>query len=313
MPPEQAEGKTKQVGPLADVYALGAILYELLTGGPPFRGTTPLEILDQVKNAEPVSPSRLVPGLPRDVETIVLKCLQKEPGKRYESATALAEDLQRFLGDEPIVARPVPFWERGIKWARRRPAIATLIVAINLLLAALLGLGVWSYEKIDRALGVAEARRKDAERAKADADRARDAAREDAYRATFSGTQALRLAHAPGWRDTALSNLARLAAAETPSRDLLALRSEAAACLGQLDGREVARLETGGIHIRSVDFSPDGSVLGSLAYSGRLDLWDVARGFVAWNGSIRPQTSRACTARHRCRLSGSSPTHPDWR
>ncbi len=155
MAPEQAEGKTKQVGPLADVYALGAILYELLTGGPPFRGTTALDILDQVKHAEPVSPSRLVRGLPRDVETIALKCLQKEPGKRYESARALAEDLQRFLGDEPIVARPVPFWERAIKWARRRPAIASLIVAIHVLLASLLGLGIWSYAKIDRSLSVA--------------------------------------------------------------------------------------------------------------------------------------------------------------
>jgi WD40 repeat protein/serine/threonine protein kinase/tetratricopeptide (TPR) repeat protein len=156
MAPEQAEGKARHVGPLADVYALGAILYELLTGRPPFRGATLLETLEQVKTTEPVPPSRLVPGLPRDAETIALKCLQKEPGKRYDSAAALAADLHRFLGREPIVARPVPPWERAVKWARRRPAIATLVVAVLLLLASLLGLGIWSYAEINRSLTKAE-------------------------------------------------------------------------------------------------------------------------------------------------------------
>jgi eukaryotic-like serine/threonine-protein kinase len=169
MAPEQAEGKTKQVGPPADVYALGVILYELLTGGPPFRGTTALEILDQVKNAEPVAPSRQVAGLPRDVETIALKCLQKEPEKRYDSAAALADDLHRFLAGEALIARPVPFWERGIKWARRRPAIATLAAAVLMLLAALMGVGVLSYQKINSALRIAEARRTAAEESQREA------------------------------------------------------------------------------------------------------------------------------------------------
>jgi WD40 repeat protein/serine/threonine protein kinase len=157
MAPEQAAGKARQVGPLADVYALGAILYELLTGRPPFAGATVLETLEQVKTTEPVRPSRLVPGLPQDVETIALKCLQKEPGKRYDSASALADDLRRFLGGEPIVARPAPPWERAIKWARRRPAIAALVVAVHVLLASLLGMGIWSYAEIGRSLTVARA------------------------------------------------------------------------------------------------------------------------------------------------------------
>jgi WD40 repeat protein/tRNA A-37 threonylcarbamoyl transferase component Bud32 len=136
MAPEQAEGKTKEVGPAADVYALGAILYELLTGRPPFRGATALETLAQVKSAEPVPPSRLVPGLPRDAETVALKCLQKDPAKRYGSAAALAEDLRRYQAGEPIVARPVGSAERAWRWCRREPTKASLVFALGFVLIA---------------------------------------------------------------------------------------------------------------------------------------------------------------------------------
>jgi serine/threonine protein kinase len=136
MAPEQAAGRTKEVGPPADIYALGSILYELLTGLPPFRGETVYDTIKMVQSAEPVPPTRLHTKVPRDLETICLKALNKEPRNRYETAGFLAEDLRRFLSNEPIRARRTRLWEHAWKWTKRRPAVAALIAVSSLALIA---------------------------------------------------------------------------------------------------------------------------------------------------------------------------------
>jgi tetratricopeptide (TPR) repeat protein/predicted Ser/Thr protein kinase len=151
MAPEQAVGDTKKVGVSADVYSLGAILYELLTGRAPFQGPTPLSTLLQVQHQEPVPPRRLRHSVSGDLETICLKCLAKQPGKRYPSALALADDLHCFLEGRPIQARPAPAWQRLWKSARRRPTL----VAGTLAALALVGLllTAWSYFRAADQLG----------------------------------------------------------------------------------------------------------------------------------------------------------------
>ncbi len=144
--PEQASGHSGEIGPATDVYALGTLLYELLTGEPPFLGSAPMETVLQVLHNEVVPPSQRQAGTPPDLETICLKCLQKAPGRRYTSASDLADDLKRFLANEPIRARPVTTAERGLKWVQRRPTAAALVavsVAAVLSLAAGLGWHFW--------------------------------------------------------------------------------------------------------------------------------------------------------------------------
>jgi eukaryotic-like serine/threonine-protein kinase len=206
MAPEQAEGRA--VGPAADVYALGAVLYECLTGRPPFRAATPLETLEQVRSCDPPSPRGLQPGVPRDVQTICLKCLEKTPRRRYATAAGLADDLGRFLRGEPIAARPTGPAGRGLKWARRRPSQAALA---GLGLATAIGTlaGLLAHEarlrvEVDRANRAAEDARDQRARAFANYQEAREAIQ-----------QILRQLDGPKYGGTALGTELRMSQIET--------------------------------------------------------------------------------------------------
>ena len=190
MPPEQASGKIDEVTETADVYSLGAILYSLLTGRPPFQADNPLDTLMQVLEREPVSPRTLNPKIPQDLETICLKCLEKDRHRRYASAQELGEEFQRFLSGEPIHARPISTTARAWRWCKRKPAMASLWAAVALLLLTF-GVGgpIVAYKQADLrgqaddASAEAKRKRQEAEDARAETEEKRqeaDDARADA-------------------------------------------------------------------------------------------------------------------------------------
>jgi serine/threonine-protein kinase len=207
MAPEQARGQLQVLGPALDVYALGAILYDLLTGRPPFRAATAAETVQQVISQEPAAPSRLNDQVPRDLETICLKCLHKDPSRRFAAADALADDLRRFLDGRPILARPVGMFERVVKGARRRPTLTTLLAVLLLSLATVFGTGIvlWQQAKVR---GVEAERRRE---------RARQAI-EDGITQAFKAAKAERLPEAQVILAEAKKHLANASSEELSER-----------------------------------------------------------------------------------------------
>ena len=184
MPAEQARGDVAAISPLSDIYSLGAILYRLLAGRPPFQSASSVETLYEVIHHEPVALSQLIPNLPRDLETICFKCLDKSPSRRYQSAEQLADELTRFLNDEPILARPLSKPVRLARWCRKNPAIASMIAvtSIVLLLATIVStsFAVIADRRADRILEM----NSELVKARDDANSAAEEARQNAHIAT---------------------------------------------------------------------------------------------------------------------------------
>ena len=230
--PEQAAGH-RRVGPAVDVYALGAILYELLTGRPPFDGEGPLETVLQVIKTEPVPPARLRAGVPKDLETVCLACLQKNPARRYPSAAALADDLRRFLDGLPVYARPVSAAGRAARWARRHPALAGLGTTTVLATVALIAVLAVAYARVREAVRAKEQEAALAEFRRQDAERERERAEAEARRADDLRQQ---------FQDLARRNESRYVDAEGEKRVLSAENDRAQRSIFALQLSQVAAL-----------------------------------------------------------------------
>jgi len=298
MAPEQAEGRAAEAGPLADVYALGAILYECLTGRPPFKAATVLETLDQVRSQEPVPVRSLNPAVPRDLETVCLKALEKAPARRYASAGDLADDLKRFQAGEPVRARPVGAAGRLWRWCRRNRAVALLVAAVFLTLAAGAAVATWfavAATLAGQAKGVALRKSEDAEAVRTLALAVAEWERGNAERA---GDLLDRVP--PRCRDWEWYYLKRhfrggqaLLCGHLGSVEAVVFRPDGLVATAGLDGavrvwdpvtdREVAALawhEPDEVSVARPAFSPDGRRVATTVLGGEVRIWDVDTGEV---------------------------------
>ena len=298
MPPEQALGKRSLIGTASDVYSLGAVLYELLTGRPPFRGESPGETLRQVETLDPVSPRLLNPTTPRDLETICLKCLEKEPHKRYLTAQHLADDLGRWFTGHEILARPASPLSRAAKWIKRRPAIAALIAASVIAAIAMTGaaVAVWYNGQLQMALSDAKVQRNKAESLLEEVESAgkvevklrkeKERLLAEAVAAKIAEESARKIADQNLYLyRIALADRELIAGNSSAAKDIL---DECPASLRHWEWhysdrrsrgeKVVITIEAHPLEIYQVSFSPDGQWIASAGRDGQVGLWNVDDG-----------------------------------
>jgi WD40 repeat protein/serine/threonine protein kinase len=355
MSPEQAALSGLDIDTRADIYSLGVLLYELLTGVTPFdtevfRTAALDEIRRMIRETEPPKPStrlqtlgakltevakcrhtdpaalsRLVRG---DLDWIVMRCLEKDRKRRYETANGLAADVARHLSSEPIVARPTNNLYRLQKLVLRNKLLFTASGAVTAVLLIGLAVSTWSLVQEKKALRHVERERQRADRhatseahERRRAEQLRGVAEAALYQARLNENRALRLARPQGWSDLVYHNLSSNAAMNLPERDVIELRTEAAACMESVDVRETDRFSGHAMEVWSLDFSPDSALLASADYGGVSVIWQVASKKVLVlreikdpaAGSVRRYTSSAPFPAVRFNPRGGEVAYCTWR